>query len=58
MCLSWKNLSKKIINKIMKNIYRVGGLIIIIFLSSCSNDFECPTPKGSGCKDIMQIDRY
>ena len=40
-------------------INRVGGLIIIIFLSSsCTNDFECPAPKGKGCKGIMQIDQY
>jgi len=32
---------------------------IIFFISSCfSADFECPAPKGQGCKRIMEIDQY
>jgi hypothetical protein len=43
---------KRIISKLL-----IFG--IVIFVSSCSSaDFECPAPKGQGCKKIMQIDQY
>lgn len=38
--------------------HKIFLIITTLLLASCSAGFECPAPKGEGCKKIMEIDKY